>query len=328
MEKIQIENINFEVSRIGLGTWAIGGWAWGGTDESESIKTIHAALDKGINLIDTAPVYGFGKSEEIVGKAINAHGKRDEIAIATKVGIDWTDNGLKRNSSKERLAKELEDSLKRLQTDYIDIYQIHWPDESVPFEETAEVLNKFMEEGKIRAIGVSNYSVEQMDAFRKVAPIHTNQPPYNLFERDIENDIMPYCKENNIKTLTYGSLCRGLLSGKMTTDRKFEGDDIRKVDPKFEEPRFSQYLSGVEKLKKLAEDTYGKSILQLAVRWVLDQGSDIALWGARNPGQLDGLEGVWNWNLEDVARLGINNIINLTIKDPVGPEFMAPPISK
>lgn len=326
METIKIENIDIEISRIGLGTWAIGGWMWGGTDEKESIKTIHTALDKGINLIDTAPAYGFGKSEEIIGKAIEQNGRRDKIVIATKAGIEWDDNNVARNGSKKRIFQEIDDSLTRLKTDYIDIYQVHWPDPNVPFEETAGAMKKLLDDGKIRAIGVSNFSPEQMDEFQKYAPIHTNQPPYNMFERDIEDHILPYCQDKNIKTLTYGSLCRGLLTGKMKSDSKFEGDDLRNDDPKFQQPRYDQYLETVDKLKKLAQDTYHKELSQLAVRWVLDQGSDLALWGARKPEQLDGIEGVWGWTLESISRIGINNIINLTVKDPVGPEFMAPPV--
>src|ERR1700676_3116758 len=185
MEYKVISGTQMNVSRIAQGTWAMGGWMWGGTDERESIRTIHAALDKGINIIDTAPVYGFGVSEEIVGKALQAYGARNNIIVATKVGLEWNEGKVFRNSSPARLKKELEDSLKRLQTDYIDIYQIHWPDESVPFEETAQALLSLIEVGKIHAIGVSNFSTTQMKEFLKFAPIHTSEPPYNLFERAI-----------------------------------------------------------------------------------------------------------------------------------------------
>jgi len=200
METVKIDGIKNEVSRIALGTWAIGGWLWGGTEEKESIKTIHAALDKGINIIDTAPAYGSGLSEEIVGKAVEQYGSRDKIAIATKAGLEFG-IGVKRNSSRARILKEVEDSLKRLKTDYIDLYQIHWPDYNVPFEETAETLANLLKQGKISAIGVSNFLPEQMKEFKKFAPLKTNQPPYNLFERGIEKDVLPYSKENNIKTL-------------------------------------------------------------------------------------------------------------------------------
>ncbi len=328
MEKIEIKNIDQKVSRIGLGTWAIGGWMWGGTDEAESIKTIHSALDKGINLIDTAPAYGFGLSEEIVGKAIKEYGSREEIVISSKVGIEWNDGKVFRNSSKERIEKEIDDSLKRLQTDYIDIYHVHWPDPLVPFQETAETLNNLIEKKKIKAIAVSNYSVKQMEEFRKAAPIQVYQPPYNMFERDIEPEIMPYCQENDIKIMAYGVLCRGLLSGKMSKERNFEGDDLRNDDPKFKEPRFDQYLKAVEKLKKMANENYNKKLIHFAVRWALDQGADMVLWGARKPDQLDSIEEIFGWSLHEHERIVANNIINTTVSDPVGPEFMAPPPRK
>src|SRR5579862_9585549 len=162
MEYITIPRTQMRVSRIALGTWAIGGWMWGGSDERESIRTIHAALDRGINLIDTAPVYGYGRSEEIVGEAARQHGRREGIILATKVGIDWTTGRIERNSTRQRILTEFADSLRRLQTDYIDIYQVHWPDPLVPIEETAATLRELYEQGKIRAIGVSNYSPQQM----------------------------------------------------------------------------------------------------------------------------------------------------------------------
>lgn len=326
MEYIQIPGTNIKVSRVGLGTWAIGGWMWGGTDEQESIRTIRAALDKGINLIDTAPVYGFGRSEEIVGKAIQQYRGRENVVIATKVGIEWKNGETFRNCSKERIFGEIDDSLKRLRTDYIDIYQVHWPDPVVPIEETAEAMKRLVEEKKIRAIGVSNYSTGQMERFRTAAPLHTSQPPYNLFERGIEDDILPYCQKNNIAVLAYGALCRGLLTGKMKPDTKFLGDDLRKIDPKFKPPRYQQYLDAAKRLDDFARQNYDKRILHLAVRWILDQiGTGVALWGARRPQQVDSVDEVVGWALDDHARRRINSILRETIKDPVGPEFMAPP---
>ncbi|MFC7391711.1 aldo/keto reductase [Scopulibacillus cellulosilyticus] len=327
MDYISIGESDIQASRIGLGTWAIGGWMWGGTDEEDSIRTIHSALDRGINLIDTAPAYGFGHSEEIVGKAVKQYGKRDNVIIATKVAIDWNDNGPYRNGSKERIFKEIDDSLRRLNTDYIDLYQVHWPDPLVDIEETAEAMNKLYEEGKIRAAGVSNFSTEQMDAFRKAAPLHTDQPPYNLFEREIEKDILPYCKQNNITTLLYGSLCRGMLSGKMSKERVFQGDDLRNTDPKFQEPCYSQYLEAVDKLDNWARKHYGKRIIHLAIRWILDQpGAEIALWGARRPDQLDPVDEAFGWALTRQDLKEIDRIINETVNNQAGPpDFMAPP---
>lgn len=301
---------------------------WGGTEEKKSIETIHHALDLGINLIDTAPIYGFGLSEEIVGKAIKSYGKRDQIILATKVGLNWPDGKIFRDSRETRIREEFEDSLRRLQVDYIDLYQIHWPDPETSYPETAEVLSRLLKEGKIRAIGVSNYSVEMLEAFRKSAPIHTLQSPYNLFERALDEEELPYCKKNGIAILGYGPLCRGLLSGRMHSGTQFEGDDLRKVDPKFQEPCYSQYLACVEKLKEWVSQKYDRSILAFALRWSLDQGIDIPLWGARKPEQLNLLEKVWGWNITEEDKAEIDAILQETVPDPVGPEFMAPPLSR
>src|SRR5438270_10251649 len=221
MEHAVIPGTPLQVSRITLGTWAIGGWMWGGTDEAESIATIRAAFEHGINIVDTAPVYGFGRSEEIVGKAIAEGRLRSDVMIATKAGLQWEDGKVSCNASRARIMAEVEDSLRRLRTDYIDIYQVHWPDPLVTIEETAEAMNALFEQGKIRAIGVSNFSVLQMERFRRVAPLHVLQPPYNLFERGIERSLLPYCQKNKIATLGSGALCRGLLSGRMQANTVF-----------------------------------------------------------------------------------------------------------
>jgi aryl-alcohol dehydrogenase-like predicted oxidoreductase len=326
MEFVSISGTNLTASRIGLGTWAMGGWMWGGSDEDESVRSIRAALDKGINLIDTAPVYGFGRSEEIVGRAIAESGKREQVILSTKVGLEWRDGNVFRNSTRERILGEIEDSLRRLRTDYIDIYHVHWPDPLVPIEETAETMALLYGQGKIRAIGVSNYSPQQMEQFRKVAPLHVDQPPYNLFERQIEQDVLPFALQNSISTLTYGSLCRGLLSGRMKPDTQFTGDDLRKVDPKFQPPRFAQYLQAVERLDRFARENYGKPVLDLAIRWTLDQpGVSVALWGARNPEQLAPVESAVWWKLSPEALQSIDQIVSETVTEPVGPDFMAPP---
>jgi len=326
IETRTIEGIATPVSRIGLGTWAIGGWMWGGADDERSVTTIRTALERGINLIDTAPVYGFGHSEEVVGKALE--GVRDQAVIATKVALDWSDGGPRRNATPARIRQEIEDSLRRLRTDRIDLYQVHWPDPLVPIEETAAELEKLRQEGKILAIGVSNYSTEQMEAFRRVAPLASVQPPYNLFERAIEADVLPYARDRGLVVLGYGALCRGLLSGRMHSGTTFDGDDLRKSDPKFKAPRFAQYLAAVEALKALAQERHGKSVLALAIRWVLDQGPTIALWGARRPDQLDGIDEAFGWNLSPQDLQDIDDLLAEHITDPVGPEFMAPPTRK
>jgi aryl-alcohol dehydrogenase-like predicted oxidoreductase len=325
MERTVIPGTPLEVSRVAIGTWAIGGWMWGGADDTESIAAIGAALEGGINLIDTAPAYGFGHAEEVVGKAIAQAGQREQVVIATKTGLEWHDGKVFRNASGARILQEVDDSLRRLRTDHIDIYQVHWPDPEVTIEETAEAMRTLFQSGKIRAIGVSNFSVEQMERFRRVAPLHVLQSPFNLFERQIENDALPYCRNNNIATLGYSALCRGLLTGRMRPDTAFKGDDLRRTDPKFVEPRYSQYLSAVRQLDRLAEDRFGKRVIQLAVRWMLDRGITAALWGARHPSQLAPVDGVSGWHLDDAAMAEIDRILRDTITDPVGPEFMAPP---
>lgn len=316
-----------DVSRIGLGTWAIGGLEWGGTDERRSIDTILAALDRGINLIDTAPIYGHGVSERIVGRALAEYGRRDAVVLATKAGLQWDEGGrVVSNTTRDRIRQEIDDSLARLQVDYIDLYQLHWPDPLVPVEETAETMAELYDEGLIRAIGVSNHSPEQMDAFRAVAPLHTNQPPYNLFERSIEDDVLPYCRERGVKLLTYSTLCRGLLTGKMTPDTTFPEGDLRAdTDPKFQTPRFEQYLDAVDRLDRFARDNYSRRVIHLAARWVLDQGADVALWGARRPAQLDPIDAVMGWSLDDDAKEAIDHILEAAIDAPIEPEFMAPP---
>jgi aryl-alcohol dehydrogenase-like predicted oxidoreductase len=325
MEFATVPGTSLEISRVGLGTWAIGGWMWGGTDDEESIATIRAAVERSLNLIDTAPAYGFGRSEEIVGRAIADGGLRSRVVIATKTGLEWHDGRVFRNASRRRILREVEDSLRRLRTDYIDIYQVHWPDPLVPIEETAGAMQTLFEQGKIRAIGVSNFSVTQIERFRRVAQLHVVQPPYNLCEREIEADLLPYCLQSGLATLTYGALCRGLLSGKLQEDAQFQGDDLRLTDPKFQPPRYAQYLAAVRRLDQFARQRYGKRVIRLAARWVLDQGATSALWGARHPGQLLPIDEVFGWSLDPAGKAEIERILRESIANPVGPEFMAPP---
>jgi aryl-alcohol dehydrogenase-like predicted oxidoreductase len=320
-----VTGTSLNVSQIGLGTWAIGGWMWGGTDEEESVKTIHAAVEGGINLIDTAPAYGFGRSEEIVGRAIADRNLRSRVVIATKTGLEWKDGKVFRNASRDRILLEIGASLRRLKTDYIDIDQVHWPDPLVAIEETAEAMQTLLDRGQIRAIGVSNFSVAQIERFRRVAKLHVVQPPYNLFEREIEKELLPYCRQSGLATLTYGALCRGLLSGKLREDAEFERDDLRLSDPKFQPPRYPQYLAAVRRLDEFARARYGKGVIHLAVRWLLDQGATSALWGARHPNQLEPIDEVFGWSLDAASKSEIERILREEITDPVGPEFMAPP---
>jgi aryl-alcohol dehydrogenase-like predicted oxidoreductase len=326
MESTKIAGTGLTISRIGLGTWAIGGWMWGGSDETDAIATIHAAIDHDINLIDTAPVYGFGRSEEIVGKALASNGLRKRVVIATKAGLDWHDGQPFRDARRARIFSEIEASLNRLRTDYIDIYQVHWPDPLTPVEECAEAMAALLQQGKIRAIGVSNFTRLQMREFRRFSRIHTVQPPYNLFERESEEDVLPYCFWHGITTLAYGPLCRGLLSGRMKPETVFSGDDQRRVDPKFGQPRYGQYLRAVAELDRFARENYGKRVIHLALRWVLDQpGVSVALWGARRPSQLNPLSDVMAWRLSHDAMQEIDRIVRAIVINPVGPEYMAPP---
>jgi len=323
------------VSRIGLGTWAIGGSEWGNVPEEEAVAAILSAVDRGINLIDTAPIYGHGHSEEVLGRAIRQHGNRDAFYIATKTGLNWSRGGCEADSTPARLRTELEDSLRRLAVDHIDLYQVHWPDTRTPIAETAGQLKQFVTEGKVRTLGVSNFSIEQMVEFQSVAPLASNQPPYNIFEREIEHRhgdaeaVLPWCAANDIRILTYSPLCRSLLGGRVRQGVQFEAGDIRQVDPKFQQPRFSQYLAAVERLESFARERYGRSVLQLAARWVLDRhGVSVVLWGAKRPAQLDALDGVFGWNLDAAAMAEIDRIVAECVTDPVGPEYLTPDVRR
>src|SRR3989449_6175346 len=325
MEQKLIEGTGLVSSRIALGTWSIGGWMWGGSDEGDAIKTIRTALDLGITLIDTAPAYGFGRSEELVGRAIAEHGERERVLLATKAGLEWRAGQVYRNASAERIRAEVKESLRRLRTDYIDVYQVHWPDPLVALGETAAALRQLFEHGTIRAIGASNFSPEQMETFRAVAPLHVVQPPYNLFERQIEKDVLPYAEQHGLTGLAYGALCRGLLSGRMRRDTRFLGDDLRQTDPKFQPRRYGQYLDAVAALDRLAHERYGRNRLAPAVRFILDQGPTVAPAGARRPDQLAPIDDVLGWRLDEETRVAIDRLLAEIVTDPVGADFMAPP---
>jgi aryl-alcohol dehydrogenase-like predicted oxidoreductase len=318
------------VSRIGLGTWAIGGLDWGTVPDADAVATILDALDRGINLIDTAPIYGRGRAEELIGRAMHEHGRRDAFYIATKCGLNWEipgQPGVFADSSTARLRRELEDSLRRLGTEYIDLYQVHWPDLLIPVEETAGLLAEFQREGKVLAIGVSNFSAAQMEAFRSVAPLASNQPPYNLFEREIDAETLPWCARNQVSVLSYSSLCRSLLGGRLRRGMIFPEGDIRAADPKFQEPRLSQYLNAVDRLSGLAQERFGKSVVEMAVRWVLDRpGVSVALWGAKRPEQMAAIPGVVGWRLDETAMAEIDRIVAEAVTSPVGPEYLTPQV--
>lgn len=309
MEKRRLGNTDIEVSVVALGCWAIGGWQWGGTDDEKAVAAIRKAIDVGMVFIDTAPVYGFGHSEKIVGKAIE--GRRDEVVLATKCGLVWdheTRNfsfadkegrAIYRDLTKENVLKEAEDSLRRLNTDWIDLYQCHRPDDTTPAEETMEALNLLLEQGKIRAIGVSNFSVKQMEDFRKYGPVHSDQPRYSMLDREIEPEILPYCREHGVGVLAYSPLEQGILTGKVTLDRKFPEDDYRIDRPWFEKKNLKRALEFVEKLKPIAAG-HEKSVAQLAINWVISQDElTVPLVGARNPEQVVENAGGAGWRLTE-----------------------------
>lgn len=281
-------------SAIGLGTWAMGGWMWGGSDEAKSVAAIHASIDKGITLIDTAPAYGLGKAEEIVGKAIA--GRRDEVVIATKCGLVWhTDRGnhffdelgqrVHRHLGRESIRHELEQSLRRLKTDYIDLYITHWQDPTTPVAETMATLLDLKKEGKIRAIGVSNVSAEELKAYVAEGQVDAIQERYSMIDREIESSLLPICRQHDIASLSYSSLALGLLSGKIGADRVFEGDDLRKGNPRFAPDNLKRVSAFMAEIDPVAA-AHRSSLAQLVIAWTIAQpGITYALCGARDSDQ-------------------------------------------
>ncbi|MDP4207701.1 MAG: aldo/keto reductase [Bacteroidota bacterium] len=300
MEYRNFGNSDLTVSAITFGAWAIGGWMWGGADSDEAIDAMEAAIDNGITTIDTAPVYGFGQSEELVGQAIK--GKRDQVQILTKYGLSWIDKkgqfyfdsvsndgkplSIYRYSGKESIIRECEASLKRLGTDYIDLYQIHWADPTTPIEETMEAMNILQQQGKILNAGVCNYDVSQVAEALDYFPIISNQVPYSMVNRSIEDELVPYCFENNIGILAYSPLQRGILTGKMKAGHQFGEGDSRPNTPYYKEPNFGRILSFVDTLRPIA-DNHGATVGQVVINWTLQQfGITSALVGARNRQQV------------------------------------------
>lgn len=285
-----------EASVVAFGAWAVGGWFWGGADEQDSIKAIRGALDVGITLIDTAPAYGLGHSEEIVGKAIQ--GRRDEVVLASKCGLVWhTDKGthffdesgkpVHKYLGAESIRYEVEQSLRRLQTDVIDLYQTHWQDTTTPIEETMGTLLDLKQEGKIRAIGVSNATIEQMDEYRKIAPLDSDQEKYSMLDREIDSGQLPYCEGNDIAVLAYSPLAQGLLTGKVAAGRELSKGDMRAQDPRFRVENRKKVLVFLEELRPIA-NVHAATSAQLAIAWTLAQpGLTHALVGARNPQQAE-----------------------------------------
>lgn len=283
-----------KASAVGLGTWAIGGWMWGGTDEAESIAAIQASLDAGVTLIDTAPAYGLGRSEEIVGKALA--GRRDKAVIATKCGLvchtekgkhffDQDGKPVHRYLGRESIIHEVEESLRRLGTDYIDLYITHWQDPTTPIEETVAALEELKQAGKIRAIGASNVNRSELEQYIATGSLDAIQERFSMIDREIEADLLPLTIKNGVSTLSYSSLALGLLSGTIGPDRVFSGDDQRKDNPRFSVANRQKAKDFSEAIRSVAE-RYGASIAQAVIAWTLAQeGVTFALCGARNPAQ-------------------------------------------
>ncbi len=300
MEFRKIGKSNLELSTVTFGAWAAGGWMWGGTEQNDSVNAIKAAYDSGVTSIDTAPIYGQGTSEEIVGEAIKGI-PRDKIQILTKYGMRWdlkkgdfafkskdnqgNDIDIYKYAGKESIVKECEDSLRRLGTDYIDLYQIHWPDSTTPIQESMEAVEKLIEDGKVRYAGVCNYNAVQLEEATKFADVISDQVPYSMVKRDIEKELVPYTIETNHGILAYSPLERGLLTGKMKPGYKFSDGDHRSGLPYFTDENIEQTNEFLDKIKVIANDK-NATLAQLVIRWTVEQpGITIALAGARNPEQ-------------------------------------------
>ena len=298
MQKVRFGKTDLEITPVGFGAWAIGGggWAaaWGPQDDEEAVGAIRRALELGINWVDTAAVYGLGHSEELVARALKGVHDADRPYVFTKCSLVWDEGGDISNVLKEDSVKrECEQSLRRLQTDVIDLYQIHWPRPDEDIEEGWSALAELKEEGKVRHIGVSNFDVSQMERANEISPVETLQPPYNMLNRGVEEEILPYCGENDIGVIVYSPMRSGLLTGKMTAERvqNMPSDDWRRNADDFQEPRLSRNLKLVERLTEIGEQ-HGKSPAEVAIAWTLRHPAvTAAIVGGRRPDQVDGIIG-------------------------------------
>ena len=305
MDTNQLGFSDLHLTSLGLGTWAIGGggwdYGWGPQDDARSLEAIDRALELGIHWIDTAPAYGLGHSEEIVGQAIS--GRRNEVIVATKCGLVWDEGA---HSTYERLTaesvrQEAEDSLRRLDVDVIDLYQIHWPDPEKQIEEAWATIAELIEEGKIRYGGVSNFSVEQLKRIQPIHPVASLQPPYNMLERDIEEELLPYCAEHDIGVIAYSPMQSGMLTGKYDREsvEAMPEEDWRKDSKHFTEPELSANLRLIEGLRPIAERN-DKTLPQLAIAWVLERPEvTAAIVGARKPEQIEETAVAGSWDLSE-----------------------------
>ena len=289
LERVRLGMTDLEVSPIAFGTWQFGG-EWGEFDEDEAISAIRLALDLGVNLFDTAHGYGFGISERVLGKALRDEldQRRDEVLIATKGGLRMAGDTMVRDSSPEWIRTGAEASLEALGVDYIDLFQVHWPDFDTPFAETAGVLQELVDQGKIRHVGVSNFDVAQMTEFAETRPVETLQPPYDLFRRSIDAEILPYCSEHDIGTLIYGALAHGLLTGAMDENTTFPDDDWRSLAPFFKGEQFAKNIQVVRELQRFAEDQLGVSVARMAIAWTLaNPAVDVTIVGAQQADHIE-----------------------------------------
>ena len=280
---------DLEVFPIAFGAWQLGG-EWGEFDQDEGVAAIHHARELGVNLFDTAQGYGFGASERLLGSALrdDLDNSRDEVVIATKGGLRMTDDGLVRDSSPDWLRRGVDESLQALGIDHVDLYQVHWPDLKVPFAETAGALQGLVDEGKIRHVGVSNFDASQMAEFGRTRPVETLQPPYDLFRRDIEAEILPYCREHDVGVLVYGPLAHGLLTGAMDENTTFAPDDWRSGAPFFKGQGFRRNVQVVRGLERFASEQLGVSVSRLAIAWTLANSAvHAAIVGARSPKHIE-----------------------------------------
>ncbi|WP_035296336.1 aldo/keto reductase [Brevibacillus thermoruber] len=305
MENRRLGDSELFPSVIGFGAWAAGKTGWGDVDERAIVEAIQTAYDLGVNFFDTAPFYGYGESERILGKTLKP--VRDKVIIATKFGIVWNDKGgFVMDVSRKNILREIDESLKNLGTDYIDLYQVHWPDHKTPIQETMETLNELVQSGKIRYIGVSNFSVEQMEEARKYAHVVSLQSQYNLLQRGVEQAEYPYVERVGMGFIPYSPLAQGLLTGKFTKETKIPEDDVRRqFNPLFKDGEFEANVEKAEKIRTIA-DRYGKPMAQVAVNWLLAKPAvATVITGAKNKEQVIQNVAAAEWKLlpEDVAAL-------------------------
>jgi aryl-alcohol dehydrogenase-like predicted oxidoreductase len=307
MRTRQLGKFDVRLTTLGLGTWAIGGpwqYGWGAQDDDESLRTILAAVEAGVNWIDTAPIYGCGHSESIVGRAVR--GMTAKPLIATKCGLLWNEKRQKVNCLDfDSIIRECEDSLRRLGVETIDLYQMHWPQPDAQIEEAWEAMARLVEQGKVRYLGVSNATVQQIGRLQKVWPVSAVQPPYSMLRRDIEKDLLPYCKQHRIGVVCYSPMQKGLLTGKFTKEfiATLAADDHRRNDPMFNGAAFERYAKIVEALRPVAQRS-GKTLSQLAIAWTLRKEEvTAAIVGARKPKQIQETvaAGDWTLNTDDIS---------------------------